>query len=173
MPWTTPATFTAGQIIGASDLNTQLRDNLNFLNSGRGYASAYQATGTDYSLSVATTWTSIDTANLALTFTTQSGRVWLEAAFELDQSAGASDVSFDWLNNNTSVRSANNNVGTARAVVGGAFSTGVVGNWKVPALFTGLTPGTLYTFYLQYYKNSGTVSLRRNTYPTLCYGTEF
>lgn len=35
MSWTVPVTWTTGQVVGASDLNTQIRDNLLYLLSGR------------------------------------------------------------------------------------------------------------------------------------------
>jgi len=41
MPWTTPATFTGGQLVGASDLNTQLRDNLLWLGGSGGVITQY------------------------------------------------------------------------------------------------------------------------------------
>lgn len=168
MGWTTPTTWVNGSVPGATDLNTHIRDNENYLCSGRPYGYLYTNTGTDYALTVATTWTTIDNTNLTMTLTTQSGHIRLEAIFDLDQSAGASDIIFCWYNTTTAA----SQVATARLVVGGS-SGNIAANVKVLSIFTGLTPGTAYTFVLQYFKQSGTVSLRRSGYPIVCFGTEF
>mgnify|MGYP003422360300 CR=1 FL=1 len=38
MAWTTPITWTAGQVVDEDDLNEQIRDNMNFLNTAVGDA---------------------------------------------------------------------------------------------------------------------------------------
>lgn len=171
MAWSAPKTWNAGDVLSASDMNTYVRDNSLFLLSGRPVATVYQNSGADYTLTVATTWTTIDTTNLGLTLTTQSGRVRLEAIFTLNANLAAGNCGFDWLNNNTSARSQAGNIGTATWIQGGAL------NFEVPikciAWFTGLTPGTSYTFYLQYFKASGTVTMMRNGRSTYCAATEY
>lgn len=76
MSWTTPITWTAGQVVGASDLNAQIRDNMNFLLSQRVFSNIrYLGVSNKTISSATTTMTAIDTTNLRFTAISTSGRV--------------------------------------------------------------------------------------------------
>jgi hypothetical protein len=63
MAWTTPKTWAAGELLTASDMNTYLRDELNYLASGRPYnASSFTA-------GASTTSTSYSDTGLSVTLT--------------------------------------------------------------------------------------------------------
>jgi len=76
MPWTTPATWTAGQVIGATDLNTQVRDNGNYL-LVRPLKEIKRNNGADYTTTISS-FADIDGTNLSATLTVASGRVRLK-----------------------------------------------------------------------------------------------
>src|SRR5215813_1900723 len=69
MPWNTPPTFTAGQVVTASDLNSFVRDNPNYLLSGRPGSAIKRDNNANYS-STSTSFVAIDGTNLAVTITT-------------------------------------------------------------------------------------------------------
>jgi hypothetical protein len=77
MAWTTPVTWTTNQLVTAADLNTQVRDNLGYLLSGRPVdvkvvSNIWTITSTSY--------VDVDATNLSATLTVNSGRalVWFE-----------------------------------------------------------------------------------------------
>ncbi len=169
MPWTNPNNAVPGNPPSATDYNNAMAD-LSFLLNGEALNNGYQASGTDYSLSIATTWTTVTdgTTPLQIIKTIASTRFLCMAFFSLDLTA-ACDVAFDWYSVSLALRSQNNNIGTLRVLVGTAFAP-VLGQVCM-GLFTGLTPGAN-TFDLQYYKNSGGVNMRRNGYPITLLGYE-
>lgn len=68
--WTAPATITDGDLVDATWLNTNIRDNMDWL-KGRPYASAV-----NYNLTFSTTSTSlVDVTGASLTLPTTGGRV--------------------------------------------------------------------------------------------------
>jgi hypothetical protein len=90
MAWTTPSTWTTSQVVGASDLNTQVRDNMAFLLAGKavgghnGQRTAWTTNQTSY--------VDIDSTNLAATLNISSGRIGLfvEGYFQ------ASNIPGEW-----------------------------------------------------------------------------
>jgi hypothetical protein len=78
MTWTTPVTWTADQVVGASDMNTQVRDNLNHLHSGKPFFAIIHIKGSNYSTS-SSTLADIDSTNIKADIVTTTGR--LEIAF--------------------------------------------------------------------------------------------
>ncbi len=62
MSWTTPRTWTVGQVVGASDLNTDVRDNLNWLLTGRG--AIYARSAGNYT-TTSTSYADVDGTNLS------------------------------------------------------------------------------------------------------------
>ena len=72
MAWTTPLTWTAGMVLGATDYNTQFRDNLNQLKSPSFAQTALNPTAVGSLTTTSTTWTAI-TAAAALTINTYGG----------------------------------------------------------------------------------------------------
>jgi hypothetical protein len=88
MSWVTPKTWTAGEVVGETDMNTHVRDNLNYL-----FAPSFQQiiTGSAGNLSTtASTAIPISTANLSLTLTTYGGNI--HAHFAGAFSGGGADV---------------------------------------------------------------------------------
>lgn len=81
MAWTTPATWTAGQVVGASDLNAQIRDNETYLLSGRGIGNLWWTSTGTITVNSAT-FVDVDATNLKMTLLINSGRVmgWWSAA---------------------------------------------------------------------------------------------
>lgn len=145
--------------------------NLAYL-AARPFATSYQASGANYALTAATTWTTIDGTNLAFTIVPYGTRVRCRVLFPLDLSPGSVSIFFDWLNSVSGLRSANNNIGTCVVQTGASVTT----MWTniCEAIFTGLTPGTPYTFTFQYYKSQGTgPNLFRNAFPVLATCEEF
>jgi hypothetical protein len=73
MPWTTPDTRAAGDVLSAANYNTYLRDNLTYLHSGRPALLISHAVA-PYSTTSAT-FTPIDSLALAGNLTLSTGRV--------------------------------------------------------------------------------------------------
>lgn len=71
MPWTTPITWTAGSVVGASQLNQQVRDNLNYLLSRPHQVIKRDATYTTTS----TAFVEMDSVNLSITLTLSGSAV--------------------------------------------------------------------------------------------------
>ena len=80
MAWNTPITWVAGQLVGASDLNGQIRDDLLYLLSGRGFINNAVLPAGNYTTS-SSTFVVVDTTNLSVTIYTQSGRLLIQCAF--------------------------------------------------------------------------------------------
>lgn len=68
MAWTSPATWTAGQVVGAADLNSQLRDNMSYLLNGRPKQVIKRDNAGDYT-TTSSSFVAIDSTNLAITLT--------------------------------------------------------------------------------------------------------
>jgi hypothetical protein len=88
MAWTSPKTWTAGFLVGETDLNTHLRDNLNALKEP-----PFQQIITGSAGNLSTTATSavpISTADLGITLTTFGANVHVH--FQGFVSAGAADI---------------------------------------------------------------------------------
>lgn len=171
--WTNTSPMAANHVVTAAEWNTFVNDNPTYLLNGRPFVANYQATGTDYNLNVGATWTTIDATNMACVIVPNSTRVKLRATFEVYTLGGSCKTAFDWLNNNTGVRCRNNNVGSAVIEVGVPSAATPLLTMECFGHFTGLTPGTSYSFYLQYYTTTGAPTLRRNGYPTLCWAEEY
>jgi len=76
MAWTTPDTFVAGQVVSASDLNEQIRDNMNYVHAGKPATVIARNNVGVYSTSSGS-FANIDGTNLKATITTTTGRVAL------------------------------------------------------------------------------------------------
>ena len=72
MAWTTPRTWVDDEIVEAVDLNAHLRDNMNYVHSGKP-ASAITLTSGDISLG--TSFADLDATNLSFTLSITTGRV--------------------------------------------------------------------------------------------------
>ena len=73
MPWTTPKTWAAGEIPGATEFNQQIRDNLSYLLQ-RPFVGKAVSTGGSYTVGGGT-WSNVDATNLAIAITPVTGRL--------------------------------------------------------------------------------------------------
>jgi hypothetical protein len=73
MPWTTPITWAAGSVVGASQLNQQVRDNLNYLISRPHQVIKRDAT---YS-TTSTVFVEMDSVNLSINLTLSGSAVFV------------------------------------------------------------------------------------------------
>jgi hypothetical protein len=147
MGWTTPATWNPGQVVSATDLNTHLRDNLNYLLSGR----ARQVIKRDNNANYATTSTSfvdIDSTNLAITLNLSGTAVLLVFTAVGNTLAGGTPIiDFD--------------IDSTRFASGGTEGLGIVPHRTVGtivALVTGLSAGN-HTFKVKWKTASNTAAL--------------
>ncbi len=76
MAWTTPDTRSAGDVLSAANYNTYLRDNLNYLFSGRPKFSILRDNGANYT-TTSLTFVDVDGTNLKGTLTVSGSAVLL------------------------------------------------------------------------------------------------
>ncbi len=148
--WTTPATWAASQLVTATDLNVQMRDNLGYL-FARPQAVVKRDNNANYT-TTSGTFVDIDSTNLKITLTISGSTVLL--AFV-----------------GTFVHSGNNiflDIDVDGARVGSAGGSGLAGaSFSTPGnqttipliiLVTGLAPGA-HTFKVQWAVSAGTGTL--------------
>lgn len=155
MPWTTPQTWTPGQVVAASDLNSNIRDNSLYLFAGRPLGYVQRTGSADYAIS-STTFADVDAANLILTLTISSGRVLCIASGGLLNPV-SSALALDFIADSTT------RAGGVSGVLLSQFSnTGQV--YTAVGVFSGLSAGS-HTFKLQSRVLSGTGYLYNNASP--------
>ncbi len=133
MAWTVPRTWTAGMVVGATGLNTDLRDNMNFLLNGKGVA-RYVLTG-NYSLTTMSAWTTL--VSVTGTNTTQRAVVFMHGYFK---SYGAANAAYYRLAIN----------GTGGGTPGGGdIGWGVAGQWDTLVHHVTGLPTGVYTAAVQ------------------------
>lgn len=149
MAWTAPITWTAGQIVSASDLNAQIRDNSLYLFSGRPGNLIKRDNNASYTTTSAT-FVDVDATNLKPSYSIASGKALVTFSGVLFEGAIASYIaSMDFTVDGTRHGSAGLdglltvNVSNERKPVG----------WSV--IVTGLSVAS-HTFGLQYRRQSGT-----------------
>lgn len=88
MGYTTPTTWLADQVVGASDLNAQLRDNMAYVHAGKPASVIARNNAGAYSTSSGT-FADVDSTNLAITLSLTTGRValFLTGSFYADAAA--------------------------------------------------------------------------------------
>jgi len=155
MPWTTPQTWTPGQVVAASDLNSNIRDNGLYLFAGRPLGYIQRTGSADYS-TISTSFVDVDAANLILNLSVSSGRVIVTASGTFAPPAGSS-IALDWIVDSTT------RAGGANGVLMTQLSN-TPQVFTAMALFTGLSVGA-HTFKLQYRVLSGTGSVYNNGVP--------
>jgi hypothetical protein len=79
MPWNTPVTWTPNTVLGATQLNAQLRDNMNFVLNGK--AMSYLVYNYGGSTTTSLTFVDVDATNLKVTGNLTSGRALVFASF--------------------------------------------------------------------------------------------
>ena len=142
--WRTPITWSVGQLVTATNLNEQVRDNLEFLKTPP--TALYNVNqGSDYT-TTSTSFADVDATNLALTITTAGGDVLIGF---MGYAGGTARVYFDVLID-----------GVRMAGDDGFLASVNAANTPVTlvALKQGLAPGN-HTFKLQWKVNSGSATL--------------
>jgi len=143
MGWTTPITWTPGQVVGATDLNTHIRDNEGYLYNGRPMGSV--ARNAYYSTSSAT-FADIDATNVIITATLGGTRARTDFMINLgvSPSGGSAAVSVIM---DSATYPVNHNA-TYGVLYGAAGQYGA-SMFNGFCTWTGITPGS-HTFKLQW-----------------------
>ena len=94
--WTTPITWNVDQLVTNTDLNQQLRDNMEYLLSPN-HQRILRDNGGDYTISNVTTFQDIDSTNLSITLVTHGGPVWVHFLGAATNGGGAAyfDIAVD------------------------------------------------------------------------------
>jgi hypothetical protein len=167
MAWTTPRTWVASELVGATLMTTHVRDNLNALKDPPTFETAYTSGSTLILSSTASVLTALSTG-LTGAITTNGGAVM--AYFQAQIAADAATtrrMGFDWSVDGTETRAAyaygqgRYNITNTTAVSGTMMSFG-------PTLITGLTAGT-HTFTPLWSISQGTAFAYANTNTTPIY----
>jgi hypothetical protein len=152
MPWTTPPTFTASQVVNETDLNTYLKDNLIYLFSGRGFGTkTFASTATTTSA----TFVDVDVTNCIITLTIHSGRAVCAAVLPALNATAGTTATFDWIVDGTTRASGGGTSGngTLQHTFSNSFTTPVT----ILGYFTGLSDAS-HTFKLQWRTSGGTLT---------------
>jgi hypothetical protein len=168
MAWTSPLTWQAGQVVTASDLNTHLRDNLNYLLAGSPLSYIVRTGSTDYATS-STTFTDVEATQFSLTLALSSGRALVVATALIVSDNSNGCCYLDWLNVESGARA-----GGASGLVQNALGVGGTVFNPVTAIgvFNGL-PSGLNTFRLQYRGNgNGNAQVLNNGIAVVLLGME-
>ncbi|MBZ0302595.1 MAG: hypothetical protein K8J31_22810 [Anaerolineae bacterium] len=92
--WTTPITWNVDQLVTNTDLNEQVRDNLDYLLSPN-HARIVRDNGGNYTITNVTTFQDIDSTNLSITIQTHGGPVLVHFQATGWTAGTAHDVYFD------------------------------------------------------------------------------
>jgi hypothetical protein len=146
--WRTPVTWTVGQLVTATNLNEQLRDNLEFLKTPP-TALHHVNQASDYT-TTSTSFVDVDATNLSLTIVTAGGDVMIGFTGTVDNNGAGKtylDVAVDSvrMGGDDGLQAADNNAITAEPMI-------------LCVLKQGLAPGS-HTFKLQWKVQSGTSTL--------------
>lgn len=159
MAWTPPTTWVAGVTVGATDLNSNIRDNMNFVFNGKAaqvvrFLSNYATTGTSFA--------DIDATNLIITKTITTGRAlvaFIGCGADMNAVPGATTDwgAFDIIVDSTT-RAGDATYGTL--IWNSAGGSGYGGPQPVViALFTGLSAAS-HTFKPQWKTNNAANAIR-------------
>src|SRR5258708_27216246 len=149
MAWTTPPTFTKGQLVAASDLNSYVKDNTNYLlnrpqnNIKRDANGGYSTTSTSF--------VDVDATNLAITLTISGSAI----AFGFDgwiTGATTGQTEFDVTIDGTRYAS-----GGTDGWIGMSDTSPILGQISGTGLATGLSAGS-HTLKLQWRNRTGNTS---------------
>jgi len=167
MPWTTPLSWQPGQVVAASDLNVQIRDNLFYLLAGRVLAQAQHVGLADYT-TTSTAFVDADATNLALTLTINSGRALLIAMVLASGTLTNGGAYLSWnVDSGVALGSPYGLLSTALPGVGGQLHA-----LTVIGAFTGLSVGA-HLFKLQYRGNgTGGATIYNTSLPITLLGLE-
>jgi hypothetical protein len=147
--WTSPVTWNPGQVVAASDLNAQLRDNLIYLFT-RPQSCIKRDNGASYT-TTSTSFVDIDGTNLKITLNISGSAVLLGFTGQTTRDSGGAEPIFDFLIDSTRYASAGAD-GLGRV-------PGNIGPFCMTGLATGLAAGS-HTFKVQWKVGaSGTATL--------------
>ena len=139
MAYTIPKTWAVDELLGATDMNTYVRDNVAALKNPPSFLTAF-ASGALVLSTTATTFTAISSA-LSASLGTYGGDIMVFIQLQLAGDTSTRRISLDWLVNGTALYGAYAfGAGGARPEVAAATT----GNTTVfgPLLVTGLASGT-------------------------------
>jgi hypothetical protein len=94
MAWTSPKTWNTNDVLTSTDMDTYVRDNPNYLLSGRPGGQTKRDAGTDYKIST-NTWADIDATYFGTTITLNATRAIVSFNGVLSGSATTIVVDFD------------------------------------------------------------------------------
>ena len=139
MAYTIPKTWAVDELLGATDMNTYVRDNVAALKNPPSFLTAF-ASGALVLSTTATTFTAISSA-LSASLGTYGGDIMVFIQLQLAGDTDSRRISLDWLVNGTALYGAYA-FGAGRAKAG--TTTATKGNTTVfgPLLVTGLASGT-------------------------------
>ncbi len=139
MTYTIPKTWVVDEVLGATDMNTYVRDNIAALKDPPSFLTAF-ASGALVLSTTATTFTAISSA-LSASLGTYGGDIMVFIQLQLAGDTDTRRISLDWLVNGTALYGAYA-FGAGRARPG--TTTFTTGNTTVfgPLLVTGLASGT-------------------------------
>jgi hypothetical protein len=163
--WTPPATWTLNQLVGASDMNTQVRDNLNYLLSGKGAASVVRTGSADYTTTL-NTFSDVDNTNLKLTMTINSGRALVIASLTISS-------------DNVAGHDAEIDIACDGTRAGGTHGLGFPWDSSNPSTqtiigyFSGLSVGShVFTLQARNANSGSTTNVFNDTIPIVMFGVE-
>jgi len=139
MAYTIPKTWAVDELLGATDMNTYVRDNVAALKNPPSFLTAF-ASGALVLSTTATTFTAISSA-LSASLGTYGGDIMVFIQLQLAGDTSTRRISLDWLVNGTALYGAYAfGAGCAQPGV----TTAITGNTTVfgPLLVTGLASGT-------------------------------
>ncbi len=167
MPWTQPITWTPAQVVAASDLNAQMRDNLLYLLASRPIAAVNRVGAADYT-TASGSFVDVDASNLILTLTLNGSRALVVATALIVGTVAGGGCFLDWIVDGTT------RAGGSAGLVGTAVPTSGLSIHAATAigLFTGLAAGA-HSFKLQYRGNgTGGATVYNNGLPITLFGLE-
>jgi hypothetical protein len=148
--WTTPKTWNTGDPLTASDMNTHIRDNFEFVKTPpTGYYKANEAS--DYT-TTSNSFANVDATNFALTITTAGGDVLVGFSGGVKHSTAAQNIYFDV--EVDGVRSAGDDGIVFIAAPGASYNV----NASFVRLIRGLSAGS-HTFKLQWKTSAATATM--------------
>lgn len=151
--WTQPRTWATGEIVTAAQLNSHLRDNLEYLRQREDTALNHFAcnSASGYS-TTSTSFTDVDAAALSGTLTTTGGPLLIGAAGSWKSSGTSIDICLDVTLNGVRI---------GHPSYGVTFMQSVAANLYLPVAWSQVRPlaaGT-YALKLQWRTSSGTLTL--------------
>lgn len=147
MPWTAPATINPGDSGSSTWMNTYVRDNMNYVLSGRALGYTLRDNNANYT-TTSTTFVDIDATNLIQTLTINSGRALIMFQGAMFGTSGF--TAFDFVVDGTRIGASG-----VDGLYVGPLMTGASAPFCVWAVKTGLSVGS-HTFKPQWKNSAGT-----------------